>query len=130
MSVGFTKNEIAGDIAEGLIAEQGDGFQNAIQYEIRGFAGHALNTTANWFGAKNLPGVYEWLTLVALYGPGFANRSFARLGFKLVPLASAKVDAEALKANLDRGIAIIQGVSHEIGCAIEHGGGDKKKDAA
>ena len=130
MSVDFTKNDIAGDIAEGLLAEQGDGFQNAIQYEIEGFAGHALNTSANWYNAKNLPGVYEWLTLVALYGPDFANRSLSRLGFKLVPLASAKVDAEPLKADLDRGIAIIQGVSHEIGRAIEAGGGDEQEDAA
>ena len=99
MSVDFTKNDIAGDIAEGLLAEQGDGFQNAIQYEIEGFAGHALNTSANWFNAKNLPGVYEWMTLVALYGPAFANRSLGRLGYKLVLLDSNEADlAEWLEA--------------------------------
>ena len=111
MSVDFTKNDIAGDIAEGLLAEQGDGYQNAIQYEIRGFAGHALNTTANWFGAKNLPGVYEWLTLVALYGPRFANRSLSRFGFKLVPLDAGEVDTSEL--------AKIQTAAHALGAGIQ-----------
>ena len=111
MSVDFTKNDIAGDIAEGLLAEQGDGFQNAIQYEIQGFAGHALNTSANWFNAKNLPGIYEWLTLVALYGPGFANRSFARLGFKLVPLDAGEVDTSQL--------AGIQDAAQALGAEIQ-----------
>ena len=128
MSVGFTKNDIAGDIAEGLLAEQGNGFQNAIQYEIQGFAGHSLNTSANWFGAKNLPGVYEWLTLVALYGPAFADLSLARLGFKLAPLHGAEVDATALKAKVDRIHELSGDVSHEIGRAIE--AGNAKEDAA
>ena len=96
MSVGFTRNDIAGDIAEALLTKQGDGYQNAIQYEIKGFAGHSLNTSANWFAAKNLPGIYEWLTLVKLYGPAFANRSLARLGFKLVPLDGGEIDASIL----------------------------------
>ncbi len=111
MSVDFTKNDIAGDIAEGLLAEQGDGFQNAIQYEIQGFAGHALNTSANWFNAKNLPGVYEWLTLVALYGPAFANRSLSRFGFKLVPLGGGEIDASQL--------ADIQAAAAELGSQIQ-----------
>lgn len=130
MSVGFTRNDIAGDIAEALRAEQGDGYQNAIQYDIQDFAGHSLNTSANWFGCKNLPDIYNWLTLVALYGPDFANRSFERFGFKLVPLASAKVDAEALKTDIDRAGEILDRVSHEIGRAIEHGGGDAKEGEA
>ena len=96
MSVGFTKNDIAGDIAEGLRHEQGSGYQNAIQYQIQDFAGHSLNTSGNWFGCKNLPGVYEWLTLVKLFGTGFANRSLARLGFKLVPLDAGEVDTAQL----------------------------------
>ena len=114
MGVSFTKNDIAGDIAEGLLAEQGDGYQNAIQYAIKGFAGHSLNTSANWFAAKNLPGVYEWLTLVKLFGPHFANRSLARLGFKLVPLggndidaselAEIKADTEALHAKIEKAL--------------------------
>jgi len=95
MSVGFTRNDIAGDIAEGLRARQGDGYQNAVQYEIKDFAGHSLNTSGNWFGCKNLPDIYNWLTLVALYGPAFANRSLHRLGYKLVPIgADEATDAE------------------------------------
>ena len=96
MSVDFTKNDIAGDIAEGLRYEQGDGFKNAVQYQIQDFAGHALNTSGNWFDCKNLPGIYEWLTLVALYGPGFANRSLSRLGFKIVPIGGGEIDASDL----------------------------------
>lgn len=111
MSVGFTKNDIAGDIAEGLLAEQGDGFQNAIQYEIQGFAGHALNTSANWFAAKNLPGIYEWLTLVKLFGPAFANRSLSRLGFKIVPLGGSEVDTSQL--------AGIQDAAQALGAEIQ-----------
>ncbi|MEE8607185.1 MAG: hypothetical protein V3S55_06260 [Nitrospiraceae bacterium] len=131
MSVDFTKNDIAGDIAKGLRAEQGDGYQNKIQYEILGHFGGSLTASANWFDCKNLLGIYEWLGLVSLYGPAFANRSLARLGFKLVPLeGTAQVDATALKADIDRTIEKLTGVSHEIGRAIEHGGGDAKKDAA
>ena len=128
MSVGFDRNDIAGDIAAALRAQQGEGYQNKIQYEIRGHFGAALTTSANWFDCKNLPGVYEWLGLVSLYGPAFANHCYSRLGLKLVPLASAKVDATALKAELDRGIGIIADVSHEIGTAIENG--EKQEDAA
>ena len=92
MSVGFTRNDIAGDIAEGLRAEQGDGYQNAVQYQIQDFAGHSLNTSGNWFGCKNLPDIYNWLTLVALYGPDFANRSLSRLGLKVVPIGADEAD--------------------------------------
>ncbi len=111
MSVGFTKNDIAGDIAEGLRQEQGDGYQNAIQYQIRDSAGHSLNTSANWFACKNLPGVFEWLTLVHLFGPHFANRSLSRLGFKLVPLGTGEVDASQLaeiQAGADELSALVQ----------------------
>ena len=110
MSVGFTRNDIAGDIAEALLTKQGDGYQNAIQYEIKGFAGHSLNTSANWFAAKNLPGIYEWLTLVKLYGPAFANRSLARLGFKLVPLDGNDIDASGLDDIAARAEALLKDI--------------------
>ncbi len=131
MGLDFTKNDIAGDTAEGLLVEQGDRLQNALLYDIQDKAGHPPTTSIHWVKCENLPGIYEWLTLVAIYGPTFANRSLARLGFKLVPLeGTAQVDATALKADIDKTIEKLTGVSHEIGRAIEHGGGDAKKDAA
>ena len=126
MSVDFTKNDIAGDIAEGLLAEQGDGFQNAIQYEIQGFAGHSLNTSANWFGAKNLPGIYEWLTLVALYGPAFANRSLARIGYKLVPIDGGDIDAKRTLELVDE----LDSTSQKIRDELANGNGDAKEGEA
>lgn len=60
----------------------------------------------------------------------FANYILGPMGKKIGSAASAKVDAEPLKADLDRGIAIIQGVSHKIGRVIEKGGGDAEEDAA
>lgn len=130
MELGFDRDDILGDIAEGLRAEQGTGFKKTLLYEIQDKAGHPVNTSDNWYEARNLLDFYAALTLVKIFGPTFANRSLARLGFKLVPLASAKVDATALKADIDRGIAIIQGVSCEISRAIEHGGGDAKEGEA
>lgn len=125
MDVGFTRNDIAGDIAEALLAKQGDGYQNAIQYEIKGFAGHSLNASANWFAAKNLPGIYEWLTLVKLYGPAFANRSLARLGFKLVPLGGNEIDAKATKSDIDKAVLILTGRSDELGQDMDGAGKPK-----
>ena len=130
MELGFDRDDILGDIAEGLRAEQGNGFKKTLLYEIQDKAGHPVNTSDNWYEARNLLDFYAALTLVKIFGPDFANRSFARLGFKLVPIASAKVDVTALKADIDSAVEKLTGVSTEIGRAIEHGGGDKEKDAA
>ena len=129
MELGCDRDEILGDIAEDLRAEQGDGFKKTLFYKIQDKAGHTLTTSAHWYDADNGLGHYEWLTLVKIFGLAFANHSLARLGYKVVPLASAKVDAEALKAEVDRGIEILTSVSHEIGTAIDNGG-DKREDAA
>ena len=130
MGLSFTKEEIVGDVAAGLWAEIGDGYKITVQYEIKDKAGHPLSTSKHWIDASSLLGFYEWLTLVAIYGPRFANRSLERLGFKLVPLASAEVDATAMKADIDLIHEISGNASRELGRAIEHGGGDEREDAA
>lgn len=126
----FTKDNLLGDVAEGLREQQGSGFRKTVQYQIEDGAGHPLNTSLHWFKAENLLGFYEWLTLVAIFGPSFANRSLARLGYKLTPLHGAEVDASALKADIDSAVEKLTDVSHEIGRAIEHGGGEAKEGEA
>ena len=130
MELGFDRDDILGDIAEGLRAEQGDGFKKTLFYKIQDKAGHPLTTSAHWYDADNGLGHYEWLTLVKIFGLPFANHSLARLGYKVVPLATAKVDAETLKADIDRAGEILNRVSHEIGTAIDNGGDAKEGEAA
>ncbi len=103
MDLGFTKNDILGDVAEGLRDEQGDRLQQTLLYEIEDKAGHPVTTSIRWYKAANLLGAYEWLTLVKAYGPAFANRSLARLGFKLVPIGGGEIDeAEFLEAEAEK----------------------------
>ena len=59
----------------------------------------------------------------------FANFILEPTGKKFGNIASAKVDAETLKADIDRAGEILDRVSHEIGTAIDNGG-DAKEDAA
>ena len=111
MDLGFTKDDLLGDVAEWMRAEQGDGFKKTLFYDIEKKAGHPVTTSDNWYDARNLLGFYEWLTMAAAYGPAFANPSLARLGFKLVPLDAGEVDTSqlaAIKADLDALSAQIQ----------------------
>ena len=111
MELGFDRDDILGDIAEGLRAEQGDGFKKTLLYEIQDKAGHPVNTSDNWYEARNLLDFYAALTLVKIFGPGFANRSLARLGFKLVPLDAGEVDTSEL--------AKIQTAAQALGAEIQ-----------
>ena len=96
MELGFDRDDILEDIAEGLRAEQGDGFKKTLFYKIQDKVGHPVTTSNRWYKADNLLDFYSLLTLVKLFGTSFANRSFARLGYKLVPLGGAEVDAAQL----------------------------------
>ena len=80
-------------------------------------------TIKNWVYAENPPPGDALLILFAHLGDEFLNDVLSVIDRRAVPIASAEVDATALKADLDRGIGIIQGVRHEIDRAIEHGGG-------
>ena len=87
-------------------------------------------TIKNWVYGQNPPPGDALLTLFAHLGDDFLNDVLAVIDRRAVPLASAEIDATALKAEVDRGLEIFTGVSHEIGRAIENGGGDKREDAA
>ena len=117
MELGFDRDDILGDIAEGLRHEQGDGFKKTLFYKIQDKAGHPLTTSAHWYDADNLLDFYSLLTLVKIFGTGFANRSFARLGFKLVPLDAGEVDTSQL--------AEIEAAADELSAKIQ-----KAKDGA
>lgn len=111
MELGFDRDDILGAIAEGLRAEQGDGFKKTLLYEIQDKAGHPVNTSDNWYEARNLLDHYAWLTLVKIYGPAFANRSLSRLGLKVVPLGGGEIDASEL--------ADIQAAAAALGSQIQ-----------
>ena len=129
MELGFDRDDLLGDIAEGLRHEQGDGFKKTLFYKIHDKAGHPLTTSGHWYDAHNLPGFYEWLTLVKIFGPTFANRSLARLGFKLVPIDGGDIDAKRTLELVENIQAEAGEVADELRGAIENGGGDRK-DAA
>ncbi len=92
MVLGFTKDDLVGDVAEWMRAEQGNGFKKTLLYDIEKKTGHPINTSVNWYDAKNLLGFYEWLTLVAAYGAPLASRSLNRISFRLTPLDSNMPD--------------------------------------
>ena len=102
MDLGFDRDDILGDIAEDLRAEQGDGFKKALFYKIQDKAGHPLTTSNHWYKAENLLDFYSLLTLVKVFGIGFASRSFERLGYKLVPLNGGEIDTKHLLSLVDK----------------------------
>ena len=110
MELGFDRDDTLGDIAEGLRAEQGTGFKKTLFYKIQDKAGHPLTTTAHWYDADNGLGHYEWLTLVKIFGTGFANRSLARLGYKVVPLDGGEIDASELDDIAARAEALLKDI--------------------
>ena len=129
MELGFDRDDILGDIAEGLRAEQGDGFKKTLFYKILDKVGHPLTTSAHWYDADNLLDFYSLLTLVKLFGPGFANRAYARLGLKLVPLGSGEIDGIRALERISRIHEISGELSQEFETAIDNGG-NAKEDAA
>ena len=50
------------------------------------------------------------MTLVKIFGTGFANRSLARLGYKLVPLDSGEIDAAELDDIAARAEALLSDI--------------------
>ncbi|MCH8197356.1 MAG: hypothetical protein IH904_04655 [Proteobacteria bacterium] len=122
---------------ETLKARIRDGVQRwAPEFNRKGWYGETsddtdvtIATLKTAFYGKSLIGADDLFALMD-ESDDFANFILEPMGKRIGTLASAKVDAEPLKADLDRGIAIIQGVSFKIGRAIEAGGGDKRKDAA
>ena len=120
MKLGFDRDDILEDIAEGLRAEQGDGFKKTLFYKIQDKAGHPLTTSGHWYKAENLLDFYALLTLVKILGVDIANRSFARVGFKLVPLGSGEIDTEHLLSLVDKQDDAIE----ELRDALGANGGD------
>ena len=64
------------------------------------------------------------------FSDDFANFILEPMGKGIGGIEVAKVDAERLKAKVDRIHELSGDLSHEIGRAIEKGGGAEKEDAA
>ena len=78
-------------------------------------------TVKNWVYGQNPPPGDALLWLFVLLGDDFTNDVLSAIGRRAVPIASAEVDAAAVKAEVDVAIEILTGVSHEIGRAIDNG---------
>lgn len=114
MELGFDRDDILEDIAEHLRAEQGAGFKKTLFYKILDKIGIPLTTTKRFYNADNLPDYFALLTLVKLFGPAIANRSFVRLGYKVVPLGGGEVDAKLAKALVDDARELLDHASLEL----------------
>ena len=87
-------------------------------------------TISNWVYGINPPPGDALLTLFAHLGDDFLNDVLAVIDRRVVPISSAEMNAETLKADIDRAREIMGGVSGELARAIDNGGDDKREDAA
>lgn len=134
MAKRFSGSEFTDHIAQALKREaaraEPDYNRTGWMSKLADDVGAGDTTVNNWVYGQNPPPGDALLILFARLGDKFLNDILSIIGRRAVPIASAEVDATALKADIDSTIEKLTGVSTEIGRAIENGGGDKEKDAA